>query len=270
MRHLPLIVGLAVAWLAWAAAAPAGEPGAAPAAKPPKPAPSMSDEGPPPPPPPGLPPGEGEPGRRGDQRPPHGRIPPIFRDVTEDQIQKILDFVAKYMPWRQEELREMRAKDPQRFRMTCQRLRFEVAQLLRLKESDEGAFQKAIEERRLHRQAADLAARLRTTDDPKAREELTRELRKTFDRIFDLEMVTHEAQIRGIEERLEVLRRDLRDRAEHRRQIVEQRVKDALEGRPDPAARPPGEGPGMGPGMGDKHKMPRPEEPPPGGPPPRL
>lgn len=152
--------------------------------------------------------GEGPPWR-GEHPGMRGRIPPMFRDLTDDQVQKLLEFVGQYMPWWLEELQQMRTKEPDRFRMLCRRLRFEVTQLQRLKERDEEAFKKAIEERRLRRQAAELAARIRTTQDAGARAPLVEELRSTLDRMFEFEMVTHEAQIRGLEERIESLRRDL-------------------------------------------------------------
>lgn len=240
-KSLPIVV-LAAAVLVLVGLAVAGEPaglgreGAPPAVR---------GEGPPPPP---DREGQGEgPPWRGEHSGMRGRIPPMFRDLTDEQVEKILEFVGQYMPWWLEELQQMRTKEPDRFRMLCRKLRFEVTQLQRLKERDEEAFKKAIEERRLRRQAAELAARIRTTQDAGARAPLVEELRSTLDRMFEFEMVTHEAQIRGLEERIESLRRDLRERADHRREIVEQRVRDAIEGKPEPRWPPPGmEGPPPG------------------------
>ena len=46
-------------------------------------------------------------------------------------------------------------------------------------------------------------------------------------------MVTHEAHIRGLEERLEDLRAKLQERADHRREIVDQRLQEALKPKSD-------------------------------------
>ncbi len=111
--------------------------------------------------------------------------------------------------------------------------------------------------------AVDLAAKARTAEDPQEKEAFTKELRKVIDRMFGLELATHEAHIRGLEERIEQLRRELKERAEHRREIVEKRLKEALEGKPEPPFRGPSKGPPKGPPKRGKHykEGPRPDKP---------
>jgi len=190
-----------------------------------------------------------------------GREPAIFRDVTDEQVENILAFVRKYMPWRVESLQKMQESEPEQFRQLCRRLRFEVSQLLHLKDRDEAAFHKAIEERRIRMRAAELAQRVRETRSPQEREALVQELRGVINEMFELEMATQEAHIRGLEERIEQLRRELRDRAEHRREIVEQRLREAMEDRPEPREPGPGK---RGPFREDRPGPPRPprDEPP--------
>lgn len=237
MRYLLAVLAFALATMVISGWAPAEEPGGAPrvaepAAGPPRP------PGPPARP---LPPGPREGGRRGPVEPPpfmRGGEPAIFREVTDEQIENILAFVRKYMPWRVESLQKMRESEPERFRQLCRRLRFEVSQLLHLKERDEAAFQKAIEERRIRMRAAELAQRVRETENQQEREALVQELRGVINEMFELEIATQEAHIRGLEERIEQLRRELRERADHRREVVEQRLREAMEDRPEP--REPG------------------------------
>ena len=166
------------------------------------------------------------------------RIPPIFRDATDDEIADIMAFTGQYLPWIRAELDKMRQADPDRFRQTCRRLRFEVAQLRGLKERDPAAFQKAIEERQLRTRSQDLAAKVRTATDPKEKQGLTNELRQVLTRIFDAEMVTRAAHIRGLEERLESVRNELKDRSAHRQEIIDKRLDEALKGTPEPGPTP--------------------------------
>ena len=269
MRYGLMVLALAVALVATSSLAMAEEQGPEPASDEPRRGPAATDRQPGSPPPPhrqygprSLRPPSGERPRHGERRP-FGRSPSVFRDVTDEQIETILAFIDKHMPWRREALETMRRSEPERFRQFCRRLRFEIAQLQHLKGRDEAAFRKAIEQRQLRMRAVDLAAKARTAKDPQEKEAFTKELRKVIDRIFGLELATHEAHIRGLEERIEQLRRELKERAEHRREIVEKRLKEALEGKPEPPFRGPTKGPPKGPSKRGKHykEGPRPDKP---------
>jgi len=268
LRVLVLAAALVVAW----SPAMAGQRGPEPVPDKPGRGPSGMDRRPGPPAhrpegPRSHRPPAGERARPGERRP-FGRGPSIFREVTDEQIDEILTFMKEHMPWRLEGLQKMRESDPQRFRQFCRWLRFEVTQLLHLKERDEAAFRKAIEERQLKMRAMTLAQQIRKTADPRKKEELTGRLREVLNRTFDLELTTHEAHIRGLEERIEQLRRELNERAEHRREIVEKRLHEALQGKPDMPFRGPPKG---APKRGKRYKEgPRPEKPERGGPPPAL
>lgn len=203
-------------------------------------------------------PPDGERPRFGEHSP-FGRGPPIFRDVTDEQIETILAFMKEHMPWRLESLQKMRESDSGRFRQFCRGLRFEIAQLLQLKKRDEASFRKALEERQLKMRAMTLAHQIRQTEDAQQKEELTAQLRQVLNRTFDLELATHEAHIRGLDERIEQLRRELKERAEHRSEIVEKRLKEAMEGKRETPFRGPSKGP---PRRGKYHQEgPRPDKP---------
>ncbi|KPJ74978.1 MAG: hypothetical protein AMS14_04480 [Planctomycetes bacterium DG_20] len=245
MRHGLAALGLAVTLVAASSLALAEEPEPAPGG--PRGGPPGTDKrpGPPPRPPHGsypYGPPNGEQPRHGEYRS-YGRGPSIFRDVTDEQIEAILAFIGKHMPWRQEALEQMRQSEPERFRQYCRRLRFEIAQLQDLKGRDEAAFRKAIEERQLKMQAITLARKIRETENPREKQELTAQLREVLNRTFAVELTTHEAHIRGLEERIEQLRRELKDRAEHRQEIVEKRLQEALQGKTEPPFRGPPQGP---------------------------
>ena len=269
MRQVLTVLAFVLALVATWNLAMAEERGPEPAPDEPRRGPAATDRQPGSPPPPhrqygprSLRPPEGE-RPRYEERRRSGRSPSIFREVTDEQIETILAFIDKHMPWRREALEEMRRSEPERFRLLCRRLRFEVAQLQHLKGRDEAAFRKAIEQRQLRMRAVDLAAKTRTAEDPQEKEAFTKELRKVIDRMFGLELATHEAHIRGLEERIEQLRRELKERAEHRQEIVEKRLKEALEGKPEPPFRGPSKGPPKGSPKRGKHykEGPRPDKP---------
>jgi DNA anti-recombination protein RmuC len=102
--------------------------------------------------------------------------------------------------------------------------------------------------------------KLRAAQDPAAKEALTAELRGVLNHMFELEMVTRETQIRGLQERLESLRKEIDQRAAHRAEIVEQRLQEMLKDRPpeerSPEDRPDGP-PDDGPGKRDGRGPPR-------------
>ena len=171
------------------------------------------------------------------------RTTPIFGDATEEEIADIMAFTGEHLPWLRQDLEKMRQADAERFRQVCRRLRFEVAQLRSLKERDAAAFQKAIEERQLKRRAQDLALKVRAATDAKEKEALTAALRQVLDRMLDAEMVTREAHVRGLEERLDSLKQDLKERAAHREEVLQKRMDETLKGNAESVPKPPPERP---------------------------
>jgi hypothetical protein len=202
---------------------------------------SPEDTPPPPPPPPGKEARDRDrdrdegPGRQGA-----ARVPPMFRDITDEDVAKIMAFVGENLPWMKSELEKMRDSDPVRFRQECRHLRFDITQLERLKAADPDAFKGAIEERRLRYEARELAVKVRAATDPKDRDALTAQLRKLVDNLFEIETATRNAQIRQIESRLENLRKELKERETQRPEIVSKRVDDMLKGRPESPSSPEG------------------------------
>jgi hypothetical protein len=160
------------------------------------------------------------------------RTAPIFGDATEEEIADVMAFTGEYLPWLRQDLEKMQQSDPEHFRQVVRRLRFEVAQLRGMRERDAAAFQKAIEERQLKARAQDLGAKIRTAD-AKEKEAFTAELRKVLDKLFDAEMVTREANIRGLEERLTSLKRELKERSAHREEILQKRTEQTIKGNVD-------------------------------------
>jgi hypothetical protein len=232
MRRLTLLVALlALAVAPAAGAAPAkdeksgradGTPGA----------PTAREHGPRPTGTPGET-GPSSPGREGPVHSPV-RVAPMFRDVTEEDIADILAFLGENMPWARVELERVREAEPDHFRQACRHMRFEIAQLRQLKERDPEAFRKIIEEKQLKSRAQDLATKAREAADPAERDAFTAELRKVLDRLFDVELANREVQIRQLEQRLDSLKQELKDRAANREQVIKTRLEDALKGKKDP------------------------------------
>ncbi|MBM4017621.1 MAG: hypothetical protein FJ288_04705 [Planctomycetes bacterium] len=189
-------------------------------ARPPRPAPSPG----------------GEAGRESADQEGRGpvRVAPMFRDLTDADIADIMAFVGENMPWLKAELERMRDADATHFRTVCRHLRFEVRQLQDLKRRDPEGFRKAIEEKQLRFQAQDLASKARAAADSPERDGLVLALRRVIERLFDVEMATRGAQIGQLEGRLEELRRELKQRAAKRDEIVTGRLEDALRASKEP------------------------------------
>ena len=237
-----LLILTAVAAVGWMAAVgvtanpegprPKGPPPSTGPGQPHRPRPSTTPHGPP---------------RRGG-RGPFGRqhVPPMFRDLTDKQVGEILTFVREKMPWRYERLKALQESNPDLFRRTCRRLRFEIDQLRRLEKGDPEAYQAALEEHRLRTLVADLAARARQAGSTEERNRRVAELRDVLQRLFDAERKAREAQIRELEQRIHQLRQQLAERGQQRDRIIEELLERLLSGRqgPDDAEPPPPPAPG--------------------------
>jgi hypothetical protein len=162
------------------------------------------------------------------------RVAPIFRDVTDADVAEILAFVDENMPWQRPELDRLRTSNADQFRQVCRHMRYEVAQMKELKSHDPEAFRKAIEEKQLRYRAQDLANKARATADSTERAELSEELRKVIDKLFDVELATRETQISQLEGRMDALREELKTRSANRQQIVKTRLDDMLKGKKEP------------------------------------
>ena len=174
--------------------------------------------------------------REGSRDMPMG--PGIFRDVTDQDINDVLGFTQQHLPMLHEALQQMRESEPARFRGMCRRLRFEITQLKALKQTDEAAFQKALDEKRLQFLARNLADRLRAAQDPAERDRLRTQLRETVGKLFDAELATREAHIGLLGKKLDDLRAELRQRADQREAIVRNSLEEMLEPKPQDAERP--------------------------------
>jgi len=170
----------------------------------------------------------------------HRRGPPIFQELTDEEIEQVLAFTRETFPERYEQLKGLRESNPQMFRYACRRLRFEIGQLQHLKKTDKEAYRAAIEERRLKERAADLARRIRQAESEDERRKLTEELQDVASRVFDAEMKARKAQLHELDKRIEAFRRHLEERANQRDAIVKHTVEEYLEGRRDEGwKRPP-------------------------------
>ncbi len=232
MRYLALILALA-AVVAVAAVAPAasrgrGERGEGESAHPRK-----GDEGP------------DKEGRRdgsrrerGDRDGRHRLRPGPFGPLTDEEIEKVLAFLAEHLPDLHERVRSLKEENPVLFQAYLRRLRFEIHQLEWLRQHDRKAFREALEEKRLHLEARDLAARYRGTEDEAERERIAEELEGVLGRLFEAEMVAREAKIRRIEEGLKRLRKDLKEQAANKDRLVQERLERLLSGERDEPRRP--------------------------------
>jgi len=220
MRNLILTLTTAalVGWLA-AAASAADPDGPGPEGPPPSMGPDQPHRPRHAPTPPG-------PHRRGGRGPfGYQHVPPMFRDLTDKQIEEILAFVREKMPWRYERLKDLRESHPDAFRRLCRRLRFEIDQLQRLEKTNREAYEAALKEGRLRNDAADLVPRIRQTHSPDEKKRLVAELRDVLGRLFDAERKAREAQIHELEKRISQLRRQLADRAENRDRAIDHMLK---------------------------------------------
>jgi hypothetical protein len=186
-------------------------------------------------------------GPYGEGRPPFGRrhVPPMFQELTDEQVEEILAFVKEKMPWRYEQLKQWQEEKPDFFRRMCRRLRFEIGQLKRLKKDNPKAYEAAMEEHRLRARAAELAARARQTESETDRQKAKAELREVLARLFDAEGKAREAQIHELEERIHQLREQLAERARQRERIIEHMLEFMISGpqKPDDDEPPPPESP---------------------------
>jgi hypothetical protein len=171
------------------------------------------------------------------------RNPAMWRDVTDDDVNDILAFTREYLPAMNADLVKIREADPAHFRQVCRRLRFEIRQLRALKADNPEAFGKAIEEKQLQVRARDLAATIRQTTDSAEQGRLRQELRSVLQRLLDAELVTRTAQIHRLEQALQRVRDEMRERQTNRDAFISKQLEDIIKAPPDQDVFEPSFGP---------------------------
>jgi len=238
MRNLPIALA-AILLAGWPVAAAAEPPREGP---PPPDRPAPPDRDGPSDQPRFGPPQHGPRSSRREGRPGgHGGGFRMFHTPDKEQIEELLTFVREHMPWRIAGLEKLREERPEMFKAVIRRLRFEVGQLKRLQKSDPKAFQAALDEGSLRYRSMELTGQIHKTDDPERRKALAAELRGVVERLLEAEQRAREAQVRELEKRLQDLRNQIRERAEHRKDIAEQLMQRLLAEPPKRHGPPPGD-----------------------------
>ena len=140
--------------------------------------------------------------------------------------EQLAEFLEQVNPNMLEELREMRNRDPNRFRQAIGRAFQQMREMTRLKEEDPAAFEERMRVNEVEREIRDLARTLREGEDNEKKAEAKQRLRTALGEVFDMQMTQREREIEAMQKRLEEYRGILEKRRANKEAIIESRLKD--------------------------------------------
>jgi len=168
--------------------------------------------------------GEGErphdgmgPGPRGDQ---DGGA-----NLTDEQIEQVLEVLEDYRPEMAEQIREMRERDPQRAEQLLRRALMFVRPMVQMQQTDPEGYELHLRDAKLDRESQEIARRLRAADGREA-DKLHGQLRDVLAAHFDVRQQIRERKLAELERQIEQLRTQIETRAESRDRLVEQRYSE--------------------------------------------
>ncbi len=173
-----------------------------------------------------------------DQRPGRGfrgqgRAPsPLWNRMSQEERQRIEDFIEEHFPMMYEELRKIRAKHPERFERRLRKMASEIRHLMELIEVDPQRARLVLRERRLDMRIRLAAHHYHAAGNDGERRELREHIHGLVQEAFNCRMERREFEIRDLEARLEELRDRLGMMEEMREARVEREINELLEARP--------------------------------------
>ncbi len=181
-------------------------------------------------------------GRRAKGHGPGEHGPWDAQGLTEQQEAELMEMLQEKRPWLYERMSRMKQEDPEHYRRGLGRM---WKWYHRYKEMPEEEKQKELAKQEERMKILRLAHKYHSTQDPKERAGIEKELRKAVSKGFDSQMERRRQSLKKMEERLERLRSKLEEHEKNRNEVIEKRVKHILEkprhrpGRKDgPTSRP--------------------------------
>jgi len=172
-------------------------------------------------------------GRDANGRPPQG--PPVgdgdFRPVTEQQETELLGVLAEVRPEEAASLRRLKEENPRAYRARLQ-VAWRAYQVWRDLPPEMRKLWWAQQGARL--EAWRQAQNWQSAKDPSQKERIRARLLETLGTEFDAEQGLREHRLGQLEEQLKRLRAELKERAEHRTQVIEKNLQDLLASRAKP------------------------------------
>ena len=154
--------------------------------------------------------------------------------LTKEQEEKLLEVLAKYRPQFHKHLLELREENPRRYRWALSGMWRWYQRFQRMPEAERKAYLK-VQESRI--KALRLVRAIGEEKDQQKVAKLKERLRQTVAERFEAEQVRFEARLVRLEKHVERLRENLKDRKQRRDEIIDEQVKQMLEGKPDEAKR---------------------------------
>ncbi len=212
---------------------------------------------------PGGPDGPGGPGGRpglgGPEGPggPEGGPDARPREIKEEMVDSVMDFVKKNRPGMFERLSQLRRDDPQEFRRFLRDKGQQVLQMMK-DQRDNPRLWEARQKLFDAEQHARKAAHLARGADEQHKEEATAKLRESLAALFDARVAVGKLDLEEARKRVELLEKRMSGQIENRDAFLKERFEKAMAGEElrDPMPPPPGnDGPG-GPRGGERGKRP--------------
>lgn len=142
--------------------------------------------------------------------------------------EKSLEWLKEEFPEKYEKLMQLKEEKPHKFRMQAMRLRKRLGMLNRLKKEDPKAYEMSKELFRLEEEVRELAENYKKAETLQQRDEIKNEIQEILDEAFNLKLTLGKRRLQNLEGKLAELQEFLRNRKEHKEEIITRRLEELL------------------------------------------
>lgn len=173
--------------------------------------------------------------------PPRERVagPPMWNRLSEEERERIREFMRLNFPGVFEELEQMRQERREQFEKRIRRVIPDMWELMDLMEIDPQRGQLMIKERRIDMDLRRLGAKFRMSKDEADKERVQKEMSDLGQQAFEVRHQREALEIQDIESRLQELKDRHTAAEEDRDQWVEDHVRQRMEQPFEPGGKPP-------------------------------
>jgi hypothetical protein len=158
-------------------------------------------------------------------RPPRGEQEPR-RELTEEDIDKVLEWLKEYEPETLEKLNDLREREPDGYYHFLREMFGKMMRMEEMRERDPEGFKRMTDMRNANRKIWELAEKYRNTDDEEQKTKLEAQLKQALAQIFDLKQAQHKAEIEQLEKEVAKLKEIYERNQQRKDAIVTDRLKE--------------------------------------------
>lgn len=148
------------------------------------------------------------------------------RELSEEEIDKVIEWLEKHEPETLEKLEQFREREPEAFYHFLREMFEKMQRMEEMRERDPQGYERMMETRKLEKQVWEQVEKYKHSMKPEDKKAIEAKLEEILSRLFDLKQAQHKAEIEQLEKEVTKLKEMYQKNLEHKKEIIQERVKE--------------------------------------------